>query len=164
MKHLLKTELNCLTTSIISKMEMIIAILIGLFAPIAGIMFTVGLLILIDTVIGIWKARKLGEKITSRGFSKIISKMLLYQGTIMTFFLVDRFILGDILSQVWTIPHLLTKAVGLVLASVEIFSIDENYRAIKKYGLWDAAKRLLSRAKEAKKEIKDFDLDDFKNN
>jgi hypothetical protein len=164
MKHLLKTELNCLTTSIISKMEMIIAILIGLFAPIAGIMFTVGLLILIDTVIGIWKARKLGEKITSRGFSKIISKMLLYQGTIMTFFLVDRFILGDILSQVWTIPHLLTKVVGLVLASVEIFSIDENYRAIKKYGLWDAAKRLLSRAKEAKKEIKDFDLDDFKNN
>jgi hypothetical protein len=164
MKHLLKTELNCLTTSIISKMEMIIAILIGLFAPIAGIMFTVGLLILIDTVIGIWKARKLGEKITSRGFSKIISKMLLYQGAIMTFFLVDRFILGDILSQVWTIPHLLTKAVGLVLASVEIFSIDENYRAIKKYGLWDAAKRLLSRAKEAKKEIKDFDLDDFKNN
>jgi hypothetical protein len=164
MKHLLKTQLNCLTTSIISKMEMIIAILIGLFAPIAGIMFTVGLLILIDTVIGIWKARKLGEKITSRGFSKIISKMLLYQGTIMTFFLVDRFILGDILSQVWTIPHLLTKVVGLVLASVEIFSIDENYRAIKKYGLWDAAKRLLSRAKEAKKEIKDFDLDDFKNN
>jgi hypothetical protein len=164
MKHLLKTELNCLTTSIISKMEMIIAILIGLFAPIAGIMFTVGLLILIDTIVGIWKARKLGEKITSRGFSKIISKMLLYQGTIMTFFLVDRFILGDILSQVWTIPHLLTKVVGLVLASVEIFSIDENYRAIKKYGLWDAAKRLLSRAKEAKKEIKDFDLDDFKNN
>lgn len=164
MKHLLKTELNCLTTSIISKMEMIIAILIGLFAPISGIMFTVGLLILIDTIVGIWKARKLGEKITSRGFSKIISKMLLYQGAIMTFFLVDKFILGDILSQIWTIPYLLTKAVGLVLASVEIFSIDENYRAIKKYGLWDAAKRLLSRAKEAKKEIKDFDLDDFKNN
>lgn len=164
MKHLLKTELNCLTTSITSKMEYIISILIGLFAPIAGIMSTVGLLIMIDTVVGVWKARKTGEKITSRGFSKIISKMLLYQGTIMTFFLVDKFILGDILNSFFSIELLLTKAVGLVLASVEIFSIDENYRAVKKYGIWDAAKRLLSRAKEAKKEIKDFDLDDFKNN
>ena len=164
MKNLLKTELNCLTTSIVSKMEYIIAILIGLFTPIIGIMSTVGLLILIDTIIGVWKAKKMGEKITSRGFSKIISKMLLYQGTIMTFFLVDKFILGDILHSFFTIELLLTKAVGLVLASVEIFSIDENYRAVKKYGIWDAAKRLLSRAKEAKKEFKDFDLDDFKQN
>lgn len=164
MKKLIKNELNCLTASITSKMEYIIAILAGLFAPIIGIMSTVGLLIMIDTIIGVWKARKMGEKITSRGFSKIISKMLLYQGTIMTFFLVDKFILGDILQSFFSIELLLTKAVGLVLASVEIFSIDENYRAVKKYGIWDAAKRLLSRAKEAKKEFKDFDLDDFRQN
>lgn len=162
MKLLLKTELNCLMTTISTKMNHLIAMLIALFAPIQGIMFTVGFLILMDTAFGIWKTRKLGEKITSRGLSKIISKMFLYEGAIIGFFLIDKFILGDILFKLFSIEHLLTKLVGLVLASVEVFSIDENYRAVNKFGLWHAAKKLLARTKEAKEELKDFDLDKFK--
>jgi hypothetical protein len=87
--------------------------------------------------------------------------MFLYQGTLITFFLIDKFILGDILMHFFSIQFLLSKVVGLILSSVEIFSIDENYRAVKKYGLWDAAKRLLARSKVVKEELKDFDLNDF---
>jgi hypothetical protein len=161
MMNSIKIELSCLMAALQDKMQALFAILIGLFAPIQGIMFTVGFLIVADTVIGLWKARKLGEKITSRGLSKIISKMFLYQGTLITFFLIDKFILGDILMHFFSIQFLLSKVVGLILSSVEIFSIDENYRAVKKYGLWDAAKRLLARSKVVKEELKDFDLNDF---
>lgn len=153
----------CLQAALQEHSMKLLVILSTLFAPIQGIMFTVGFLIICDTIIGVWKAKKLGEKITSRGLSKIISKMFLYEGTIIMFFLIDKFILGDILFRFFSIEWLLTKVVALVLASIEIFSIDENYRAVKKYGLWHAFKRLVARGKDIKSELKDFNLDDFTN-
>ena len=160
----IKFEAACLVAALQENMSKILMMLISLFAPIHGIMITVGVLILCDTIIGIWKAKKLGEKITSRGLSRIISKMFLYEGTIILFFLIDKFILGDILFKFFAIEWLLTKVVALVLASIEIFSIDENYRAVRKYGLWHAFKRLVARGKDIKSELKDFNLDDFTNN
>lgn len=158
----IKFEASCLVAAINDNMTKILMMLMTLFAPIQGIMLTVGLLIIADTITGIWKSRKLGEKITSRGLSKIISKMFLYEGTIILFFLIDKFILGDILFKFFSIEWLLTKVVALVLASIEVFSMDENYRAVKKYGLWHAFKRLVARGKDIKAELKDFDLNDFK--
>lgn len=158
----IKFEASCLVAAINDNMTKILMMLMALFAPIQGIMLTVGLLIIADTITGIWKSRKLGEKITSRGLSKIISKMFLYEGTIILFFLIDKFILGDILFKFFSIEWLLTKVVALVLASIEVFSMDENYRAVKKYGLWHAFKRLVARGKDIKAELKDFDLNDFK--
>lgn len=162
MRTELKTEFNCLMATLNDKIQHFSAMLLAFFAPIHGIMFTVGFLILADTVFGIWKARKMKEKLTSRGLSRIISKMFLYQGTIITFYLIDKYLLGDILFRFFSVELLLTKAVALILASVEVFSIDENYRAVKKYGIWDAAKRLVARTKVVKEELKDFDLNDFK--
>ena len=153
----------CLQAALQENSMKLLAILSALFAPIQGIMFTVGFLIIADTIVGVWKAKKLGEKITSRGLSKIISKMFLYEGTIIMFFLIDKFILGDILFRFFSIEWLLTKVVALVLASIEVFSIDENYRMVKKYGLWHAFKRLVARGKDIKSELKDFNLDDFTN-
>ena len=160
----IKYQATCLSAALNEHMTKIIMMLMAFFAPIQGIMFTVGFLIIMDTIFGIWKAKKLGEKITSRGLSKIISKMFLYEGTIIMFFLIDKFILGDILFRFFSIEWLLTKLVALVLASIEVFSIDENYRAVKKYGLWHAFKRLVARSKDVKEELKDFDLDKFSNN
>lgn len=153
----------CLQAALQENSMKLIAILSALFAPIQGIMFTVGFLIIADTIVGVWKAKKLGEKITSRGLSKIISKMFLYEGTVIMFFLIDKFILGDILFRFFSIEWLLTKVIALVLASIEVFSIDENYRAVKKVGLWHFFKRLVARGKDIKSELKEFNLDDFSN-
>lgn len=125
----------------------------ALFAPISGIMITVGLAIIADTITGVWRATKLKETITSRKLSQIASKMFLYQGTIIMFYLIDKFILGDILGAFFSIELLLTKVIALVLASVEVFSIDENIKAVKGTGLWSAFKKLTSRAKEISTEV-----------
>lgn len=135
------------------KSVQLLVYIFALFAPITGIMVTVGLAIIADTLTGIWKSKKLGIKITSRKLSQIISKMFLYQGTIILFFLIDKFIMGDILLAFFSIPFLLTKAVALVLASVEVFSIDENIKAVKGKGLWHAFKQLTMRAKEVSAEV-----------
>jgi Zn-dependent protease with chaperone function len=131
-------------------------IVTAFLAPISGILLTVGICILADTMVGIWKAKKLKEKITSRKLSQIISKMLLYETTVILFYLIDFFILNAIIMSFFTVPLMLTKVIALTLASIEIYSIDENIKAVKGTGLWTAFKRLTSRAKDIKKDVDDI--------
>lgn len=130
----------------------VMMIIAAFLAPIQGIMITVGICILADTVMGIWKAKKLKEKVTSRRLSAIISKMFLYQATVVLIFAVDKFILNDIIQQFFTVPLMATKLVALTLISIELFSIDENFKAVKKKGFWDYFKELSARAKDIKDE------------
>lgn len=149
----LQESVTCLMHSLKNNAQHLIAVIIAFLAPIHGIMLTVGLFIVVDTMIGIWKAKKLKEKITSRNLSRIISKMFLYQSTILMFFILDYFILNQIILVFFSVPLILTKIVAAVLASVEIFSIDENWRAVKGDGLWFYFKKVTSRAKDIKNEI-----------
>jgi len=118
--------------------------------PITGMVLAVGFAIFLDTVTGIWKSRKNGVPIRSRRLSAVISKMFLYQLTIILFFLIDWFILNDILKSIFTTELLLTKVLSLVLISIEVVSINENYKAVRGIDLWASLKKLLSRAKELK--------------
>ena len=113
----------------------------------------IGVLIIFDTVAGIWKANKLGEKITSRRLSAIISKLALYELTVIMFFLIDRFILNDIMLTFFSVPFMLTKVVALVLSSIEVMSINESWKKVHQLDLWQSAKLLFARAKEIKDDI-----------
>jgi hypothetical protein len=127
--------------------------------PITGLMFLIGFTIAVDTITGVWKARKKKEKISSRRLSAVISKMLLYEFTVILFYLIDYFILNDIVLIFFSIPLMLTKMLALVLVSIEVVSINENYKAVKGIDLWVSAKNLISRAKELKK-----DADEIRSN
>ena len=113
----------------------------------------IGVLICIDTITGIWKAKKLGDKITSRKLSSIISKLGLYELTVIMFFLIDQFILNDIILTFFSVPFMLTKVVSLVLASIEVMSINETYKVVKGIDLWQSMKLLFARAKEVKEDL-----------
>jgi hypothetical protein len=113
----------------------------------------IGVLICIDTITGIWKAKKLGDKITSRKLSSIISKLGLYELTVIMFFLIDKFILNDIILTFFSVPFMLTKVVSLVLASIEVMSINENYKVVKGIDLWQSMKLLFARAKDIKEDL-----------
>jgi hypothetical protein len=43
--------------------------------------------------------------------------------------------------------------VALTLISIEVFSIDENWKAVKGQGIFDAFKKLIARSKEVKNDI-----------
>ena len=148
----MKAQLSLLLISIQSQLLTLISICFAFFLPISGILIMIGVLIAIDTITGIWKANKLKEKISSRKLSAIISKLALYEVTVIMFFLIDQFILNDIILTFFSIPFMLTKVVALVLASIEVMSINENYKVIsnKNLDLWQSAKLLFARAKEVK--------------
>ena len=149
----MKAQLSLLLISIQSKLLTLISICFAFFLPISGILLMIGLLIIIDTITGIWKAKKLGEKITSRKLSSIISKLALYEVTVIMFFLIDRFILNDIILTFFSVPFMLTKVVALVLSSIEVMSINENYKAVKSIDLWQSMKLLFARAKDIKDDL-----------
>ena len=161
MKLYLKEYVYHLQEVIESHWIKLMSVLVVLFAPIQGIMITIGLAILADTVVGIWKSRKLDQQISSRRLSRVISKMLIYQITIILFFMIDKFILHDLTANIFTIEWLLTKVIALTLVSIEVFSIDENIRQVRGSGLMEAFKRLIRKSKEIKSDIDDFDINKF---
>lgn len=134
----------------------LIAMLWAFLMPISGLLFLVGFVIVLDTVTGIWKSYKNKVKITSRGLSAIISKMLLYEVTVVLFYMIDTFILNNIILQFFSVELLLTKVLALILVSIEVMSINENYKAVKGLDLWQAMKNLFARAKEIKKEVNEI--------
>jgi hypothetical protein len=149
----MKTQLSILLISIQQELLTLISICLAFFIPISGILIMIGVLISIDTFTGIWKANKLEEKITSRKLSSIISKLALYEITVIMFFLIDRFILNDIILTFFSVPFMLTKIVALVLSSIEVMSINENYKVVKGIDLWQSMKLLFARAKDIKDDI-----------
>jgi hypothetical protein len=149
----MKAQLSLLILSIQSKLLTLISICFAFFLPISGILIMIGVLISIDTITGIWKANKLGEKITSRKLSSIISKLALYEITVIMFFLIDKFILNEIILTFFSVPFMLTKIVALVLSSIEVMSINENYKIVKGIDLWQSMKLLFARAKDIKEDL-----------
>ena len=149
----MKTQLSLLILSIQQELLTLISICFAFFLPISGILIMIGVLISIDTITGIWKANKLEEKITSRKLSSIISKLALYEITVIMFFLIDQFILNDIILTFFSVPFMLTKVVALVLSSIEVMSINENYKVVKGIDLWQSMKLLFARAKDIKDDI-----------
>ena len=149
----MKTQLSILLFSIQKEILTLTSIIFAFFLPISGILIMIGVLIAIDTFTGIWKANKLKEKITSRKLSGIISKLALYEITVIMFFLIDKFILNDIILTFFSVPFMLTKVTALVLASIEVMSINENYKAVKSIDLRSSLKNLLARSAEIKNDI-----------
>lgn len=142
--------LTILTSTIQTNWVTILSVICAFFMPITGMVLAVGFAIFLDTITGIWKSRKNRVPIRSRRLSAVISKMFLYQLTIILFFLIDWFILNGILKAIFNQELLLTKILSLVLISIEVVSINENYKAVRGVDLWASLKNLLSRAKELK--------------
>ncbi len=134
----------------------LLTVVSSFFLPIYGILILIFFCIVFDTITGIWKAKKTKTKVTSRRLSAIISKILLYETTVMLFYLMDFYLLNDIVMTFFSIELLTTKILALVLVSVEIVSINENYKAVKGIDLWASLKNLFARAKEVTSDFKNI--------
>lgn len=97
-------------------------VVMTLLAPIKPLAIACGFLVVADMVTGIWAAYKRKEKINSAEMRRSVSKMLIYQLTIVSAFALEKWILED------TIP--VSRIVSGVIGMVEFKSILENASAI----------------------------------
>jgi hypothetical protein len=109
----------------------------SIFLPIRELMLTIGFLVGADMVVGIWKALKTGQKIRSRRMSDTVTKMLLYQLAIVSGFLIEKYIITDMLP--------IAKLIGSVIAIIEFKSIVESIESVTGQNLWTKIKEVIGR-------------------
>lgn len=96
--------------------------LLAVFAPIKAILFVTGFLIFADLLSGTLAAKKRGEKISSAGFRRTVSKILIYNLAVISGFLVETYMVEGLLP--------ISKLIAGVIAMVELKSILENLNSI----------------------------------
>jgi len=110
---------------------------LSILLPIKELMLTVGFLVAADLVVGIWKALKLKQRIRSRRMSDTVTKLLLYQLAIISGFLIEKYVLTEILP--------IAKLIGTVIAIIEFKSIIESIEAVTKQDIWSRIKTIIGR-------------------
>jgi hypothetical protein len=95
---------------------------IAVFVPVQGIIITVGVLVFADLFSGVLAAFKRREKILSKTMARSVYKMLAYQMVICTGYLLQVFILDDVMP--------VAKLAASVIGLVEFKSILENVETI----------------------------------
>lgn len=133
--------------------------ILSFFMPVVPLLLLVGLFICLDTILAIWAAKKQGEKITSHKLSALIPKMFLYQGAVMSGYLVDVFLLGEFIGLVFDIPLLFTKLIAMTLIFIEGVSLDENWQKIKGKTLISSFKEMIAKTTSLKKDIQNMTED-----
>jgi Bacteriophage holin family len=139
---------------------LLIQLVCAFLLPIKILIFLVGFMIVLDTITGIWKARKRKEKITSHKLSQIISKMVLYNVGVISVFVLDKFLLGEFVLIFTSIEFFITKLVAIFFCTIELLSINENIKIIYGLNFWEIFKKLVKRVKEAKDGISDITKSD----
>lgn len=133
-----------------------IASLMAFFAPIHGILIAISIAICMDTITGIYKAKKLKNPIISRKMSDIIAKMITYETCILLLYLIDYFLLSEFMSLWFSTQYFFTKLVALVVVGIELTSIKENIEAATQKDIFKWIKSCLQRSKDIKKDIDDL--------
>lgn len=95
---------------------------VAALAPIHTVMLAVGVLILADLATGILAALKKRNKISSAVMRRTISKMFVYQLTVVCGFLLETYLLDGLLP--------IAKIVAGVIGMVEFKSVLENVNVI----------------------------------
>lgn len=134
----------------------LIQVILAFLLPIQPLILLVTMMIVFDTISGIWKAKKLKEPITSHKLSRVISKMLLYQGALITFFLLEKYLLAEFIVLFISISFFLSKVVAIFFCGIELMSMNENIKAVKGFNLFQMFKSMLTRVKEVKEEMVDI--------
>lgn len=112
--------------------------IITILAPV-GPLLTIALIsILLDVGFGVWRSYKKREDQEDKFWDVVQSqrlyatavKSLIYAGAITFFFLVEKYIAGDIIAHFISIELLLTKAVALFFVFIEVKSMNESYKDV----------------------------------
>ena len=135
----MKTKLLLLATSFLA-----------VLSPVKPRIYVALLAIILDTSFGIWRSVKKGgwKAIKSRRLSHVISKSLLYCGSILFIFLVEKYIASDLLAHFIAVDLVMTKIVAFFCVAVEIKSINESYESVTGKNLLKSLREFVTRAKE----------------
>jgi hypothetical protein len=139
-----------------SKSLLFVFSLFAVLAPVKPMVLMAVATIILDMGFGIWRSVKKNgwASIRSRRLSNTISKSLLYSGAIVFIFLLEKFVLADLLAYFISVDLLLTKAFTAFCVFTEVKSINENYFSVTGINVWEKFMQFVKRSKEQVEELK----------
>lgn len=129
----MKTNLTLLGVSFLS-----------ILAPVKGMVAITIFFIWIDLCVGIWRSKKLKYPLRSTGFKRTVSKTLLYAGSIVSVFFLEKFVLADLIGLFVSVDLVLTKAFTFFCVFVELKSINESYFDVTKKDVLKSFKEFIT--------------------
>jgi hypothetical protein len=138
-----------------TKTTLLLLSFFSILTPIKPLVLIAVVSIILDTCFGVWRSYRKGHKIRSRRLSHTISKSLLYSGAIVFMFLLEKFVISDILGHFIAIDLVLTKMFTFFCVVTELKSINESYESVTGKDIWKAFVNFAKRSKEQIEDLKD---------
>lgn len=139
-------------TWILTNLHNLLIAIIAVLSPVKELLLTVGFLIIMDFIFGLYRAFKKNEPISSRKMGNTISKILLYNIMVLSVYFLDHYILKSGIN--------LEKIAAGLIGIVEIKSLDESFKTLFGWSIWDKLKKALQRGSSTTKDL----LDDIEEN
>lgn len=130
----------------------ILSSILTILAPV-GPLLTIALMSIgLDVCFGVWRSYKKREDQKDKFWDVVQSQRLYatavksatYAGAITFFYLVEKYIAGDIISHFISIELLLTKAVALFFVFIEVKSMNESYKDVTGKDILAAFKKFVT--------------------
>jgi phage-related holin len=129
---------------------------LSVLSPITPLVLLAVFTIILDTAFGIWRSVKKNgwASIRSRRLSHTISKSLLYTGAITFVFLLEKFVVADILAHFISIDLVLTKMFTFFCVATEVKSINESYYSVTGINVWEKFMQFIKRSRTQLEDLK----------
>ena len=134
--------------------------IVSFLLPIKGFLLAVGLMVLLDTIVGIYTSIKLNgrKSYQSTKLFNFVVKSFFYGSTICIMYVIDYFLIG--VDGFLTISLVSSKIASIFFIYIELKSIDESSQKLDNPPFYVMIKNLFTKLKSLKKdlnEILDFD-------
>lgn len=133
---------------------------VSFLLPIKGFLLAVGLMVLLDTIVGIYTTIKLNgrKSYQSTKLFNFVVKSFFYGSTICIMYVIDYYLIG--VGGFFGISLISSKITSIIFIYIELKSIDESSQKLDNPPFYVMIKNLFTKLKSLKKdlnEILDFD-------
>jgi len=129
---------------VIEYLKSLLIAVLAVFTPIKAVIIVTGVLVVADLITGVLAARKRGDKITSAGLGRTVTKTTVYLTAVCLGFLVEKYMIDSILP--------ISKLVSGIIGVVELKSLMENLNSIHGSDLFKSIIEKLGSVNDSKKE------------
>ena len=130
--------------------------IVSFLLPIKGFLLAVGLMVLLDTIVGIYTTIKLNgrKSFQSTKLFNLVVKSFFYGSTICIMYVIDYFLIG--IGGIFGISLISSKIASIIFIYIELKSIDESSQKLSNPPFYVMIKNLFTKLKSLKKDLNDI--------
>ena len=130
--------------------------IVSFLLPIKGFLLAIGLMVLLDTIVGIYTTIKLNgrKSFQSTKLFNFVVKSFFYGSTICIMYVIDYFLIG--IGGIFGISLISSKIASIIFIYIELKSIDESSQKLANPPFYVMIKNLFTKLKSLKKDLNDI--------